>query len=105
MVIKKWELSLLIGLIITILMSCVSFNAQCIQIRNNVLRLHILANSDSKEDQQLKLKVKERLLKEGKELFYNAQNEQEAAKKAKAKLHLLEQAAKDEILKNGLIIQ
>lgn len=101
MVIKKWELSLLIGLISTILFSCISFNAQCYGIRNNVLRLHILANSDSKEDQQLKLKVRDRLLIEGKDLFFNAENQQQAAKMAENQLDLLTKAAEDEIAKSN----
>ena len=58
---KYIEKALLIGFVIAILFSFTSFTAfaaQCEQIPNEVFRLHVLANSDSEEDQALKLKVK-----------------------------------------------
>ena len=39
------------------------------RIRQEVLRLHVLANSDSDEDQALKLKVRDRILSEAGTLF------------------------------------
>ena len=62
MIIKRWEKALLFGLILTIALSTVSYPATCGEIRQSVLRLHILANSDSAADQQLKLQVRDRLL-------------------------------------------
>ncbi|HIZ54960.1 MAG TPA: stage II sporulation protein R [Firmicutes bacterium] len=57
---KKIELSLLAGLIISILLSSVgTFAADCEEIRDHMLRLHILANSDSTEDQHLKMLVRD----------------------------------------------
>ena len=45
---KKIEISVLVGLILTILVGGVTtFAADCNQIREDVLRLHILANSDT----------------------------------------------------------
>ena len=64
---KYIEKALLIGFVIAILFSFTSFTAfaaQCEQIPNEVFRLHVLANSDSEEDQALKLKVRDRLLDE-----------------------------------------
>ena len=69
---KYIEKALLIGFVIAILFSFTSFTAfaaQCEQIPNEVFRLHVLANSDSEEDQALKLKVRDRLLDETGELF------------------------------------
>ncbi len=40
-------------------------------ISNEVFRLHILANSDSEEDQKLKLKVRDRILESSQDLFLN----------------------------------
>ena len=54
--------SIAFGLIFSVLMELCNFNAHCNTIRSSVLRLHILANSDSEADQQLKLKVRDRLL-------------------------------------------
>ena len=40
------------------------FTRQCEDISTRVVRLHVLANSDSEEDQALKLKVRDRILQE-----------------------------------------
>ncbi len=50
-------------------------------IRETVVRLHILANSDSPEDQELKLKVRDGILACSEELFepYSSAKEAEAA--------------------------
>ena len=48
------------------------------EIYDSVLRLHILANSDSDEDQALKLKVRDAILAEGGELFRDCLDLQEA---------------------------
>ena len=49
-----------------------AFFARADSIRPCVLRLHVLANSDSPEDQELKLKVRDRLLECGSALFCSA---------------------------------
>ena len=38
------------------------FAGQCETISDRVLRVHVLANSDSQEDQALKLKVRDKVL-------------------------------------------
>lgn len=48
--------------VLCLLANCVQFSAQCSEISDKVLRLHILANSDSNEDQQLKLKLRDKIL-------------------------------------------
>ena len=45
-----------------------TFARGCGQLYDGVLRLHILANSDSEEDQALKLKVRDRVLQTAREL-------------------------------------
>lgn len=101
---KYIEKALLIGFVIAILFSFTSFTAfaaQCEQIPNEVFRLHVLANSDSEEDQALKLKVRDRLLKETGELFSGCTTKEEAMSTAKANIAYLEQVAQDEIYKQG----
>ncbi len=67
---KRIEKAVLIGLILSILVGNFSaFASDCNSVRKNVLRLHILANSDSTEDQALKLKVRDRILEETGDLF------------------------------------
>ena len=54
--------SLCIAFVLTVIYSVIPFQAECEQISEEVFRLHILANSDSSEDQALKLKVRDALL-------------------------------------------
>lgn len=99
---KKFEISLLIALVITI---CVggftTFAAECDNIRQDVLRLHILANSDSEEDQALKLQVRDRILSEMDETFDLPETLEEAKESAQKNLEIIQEIAEDEIAKNG----
>ncbi len=61
--------SLCVGFVVSILFSLVSFEGECREISEQVFRVHILANSDSNEDQSLKLKVRDAVLKESESLF------------------------------------
>ncbi len=63
------EISVALSLVLTFLFSVVSFGVECDRVRNNVIRLHILANSDSSADQAVKLLVRDTLLECGSELF------------------------------------
>lgn len=56
----RWELSVLLGLALALsLSSFTRFSAACAGVREDTLRLHILANSDSEADQELKLAVRD----------------------------------------------
>lgn len=66
---RKIEVSVAIGLVIAILFSLAGFGADCSELRNNVVRLHILADSDCKADQHVKLLVRDALLESGAEIF------------------------------------
>lgn len=79
-----------------------SFSANCDSIRENTLRLHILANSDSPKDQEIKLKVRDRILKESGNLFYFDDGILNAKEKAKNNLTAIENIAKDELAKLGV---
>lgn len=66
---RKAEISVALGLITAIVFSVVGFGTDCEKIRNNVVRLHILAESDCEADQRVKLLVRDALLESGSELF------------------------------------
>ena len=51
------EISLLIALIICGVLNINAFSQQCESIREKMLRMHVIANSNTQEDQELKLKV------------------------------------------------
>ncbi len=60
---KKWELAVLTGLIMSIIISQFSaFAIVCEEVRNETLRLHVRANSNSVEDQELKYAVRDAIL-------------------------------------------
>lgn len=58
-----------IAIVLYIAFSFTYFGAACESVRSDVVRLHILANSDSKSDQEVKLLVRDALLKENTKLL------------------------------------
>ena len=58
------------------------------EIYTNVLRLHVLANSDSEEDQTLKLKVRDAVLEKSSALLKNITTREAAEKVLKQDPHL-----------------
>lgn len=57
------------GLLFLITFNLSAFSYNCNEIRNNVIRLHVIANSDSEKDQDIKLKVRDAVLLEGAAIF------------------------------------
>jgi len=98
---KNIELSILFGLIFAILLSFARFDAACSDIRENVVRLHIIANSDSKADQELKLKIRDEILKLNGDIFENTENYEEALLITEKNLPLFEETANRIIRENG----
>ena len=70
-------------------------------ISESVLRLHIIANSDSISDQKLKLMVRDRLIKQGGKIFSAAQNPYDAEKTALLNSDLITAISEDEVRKCG----
>lgn len=66
-----------------------------------VVRLHVLANSDSDADQALKLQVRDAVLAEMPSLFTQATNQSEALQVVKQHLPQLERLAKQVVTKAG----
>ena len=98
---KLIEKSILIALCLTILISCFDFSFRCTNIRNRVFRLHILANSDSIKDQNLKLKVRDKIIIEGARLFNDSKSLSQTQVIAKENISNFCKIAKDELKKNG----
>ena len=88
-------------IILTCLVSMSRFNVSCKKIRGDVLRLHVIANSDSEEDQSLKLKVRDRILSETGDLFLTSTSYEEAVELTNKILPQIIDAAEDEIRANG----
>ena len=71
------------------------------ELYDNVLRLHVLANSDSDEDQALKLKVRDAIIDKCGYLFTSCQSREEAASIVEENRALLEDTAKNVIADAG----
>ncbi len=95
-------ISLLVALILSIAAGSMGqFAAQCETVRANTLRLHILAHSDDPADQQLKLRVRDRILAESGRLFAGGATAEEAAAIADSHLAEIEAVVRDELEKQG----
>lgn len=70
-------------------------------VRDESLRLHILAQSDSSEDQTVKLLVRDALLTAGADIFEGSENAQEAAKKVIDNKEKLQNIADRTLEENG----
>ena len=75
----KWELILLIGLSGLLLLGLWLEREQT-EVSDSVIRLHVLANSDGAEDQALKLKVRDAVLREAKAILPESSSAAQAEK-------------------------
>ena len=97
---KTIELALLIGLAAALLIGAVSLRTQE-SLSEKVVRLHVLANSDSREDQALKLRVRDRVLARTTELLEKSSDRREAESRLRGRLLELEAIAAEEIAAAG----
>ena len=65
---KLWELALVLGLLVTLCTGAWLGREQA-ELAGQVIRLHVIANSDSEEDQALKLEVRDRILERAQALY------------------------------------
>ncbi len=65
---KNWELALMAGVLCAAVLGG-WLNQERRDLADSVIRLHIIANSDSPEDQALKLAVRDRVLERAEELY------------------------------------
>ena len=95
-----WELALLAGLAAVLLTGALSLGEQT-ALSEKVVRLHVLANSDSQEDQELKLRVRDRVLAETEALLEASADRKDAEQRLTAALPELERLAAEEIAESG----
>lgn len=96
------ESFVLIGLVLTMVNAAVRRTVSAsAQIKTDTLRLHIIANSDSDFDQELKLKVRDRVLEYTGELFAEASGKTEAEALAEYSADDIKAVAEEVIAENG----
>ncbi len=95
-----FSLSLLLSLYI--LISAHSYaNAVSNDLSTAVFRLHVIANSDSSEDQSLKLKVRDNLLEYMNSISSECKTKADAIKLAEENIDIFKQIAQKTIMENG----
>lgn len=98
---RALEWAIIFGFLCSVFCSFADFDASCEELRNGVLRLHIVANSNSKEDQSLKLQIRDRILEISDSVFETDSNLDEAIKTAKQNLAIYENKANEVIKEAG----
>ena len=102
----KYSLILIILLGIYIFISAISYvTAVSSELEDSIFRLHVIANSDTKEDQNLKYIVRDKLIEYLKEnmnsISLNAKNKEEAMKIANMHIDDFNEIARQTIIDNG----
>ncbi len=101
---KKVKYSILILFLLFLYVTISAFSyveAVSNDLCNSVFRLHVIANSDSKEDQDLKYIVRDNVLAYMNDICVDAKNKEEAISIANAHLDEFRQIALDTIHENG----
>ena len=92
--IKVWELSLLIALCVTLCQAAID-SAAHENLSEKVLRMHVVAASDSEADQALKLKVRDAAVREVEEALEGCEDIYEARMAIKLNEKAILAAARD----------
>lgn len=98
---KNIKIAITFGLIISVILSLSRAEALSENVRENVFRLHIIANSDEANDQELKLKVRDALLEENSEYFEKCAELSDAVEFAEKNIDKFRKTAEDTVRENG----
>lgn len=101
---RKVKYSILILFLLFLYVTICAFsyvNAVSSDLANSVFRLHVIANSDSEEDQNLKYIVRDNVLAYMNEICKDANSKEEAIELAKEHQEEFKQIALDTIYENG----
>jgi stage II sporulation protein R len=100
MKLKKWELALIAALLFTFILGA-GLRREQTDLSEKLIRLHVVANSDSEADQALKLKVRDGILKEVGRLLEGVTDRGEAVRLIEENLDTVTAGARDVVLQNG----
>lgn len=97
---RFWEIALLFALAAALMWGSWSLQQQD-RLERKMIRLHVIANSDSEADQALKLQVRDRVLTLATDILRRADSREQAERDIEAALPDLQAAAADEIAAQG----
>ncbi len=98
---SRWIKAIAGGLLLTMLFHMCGFAADCAAIRRDVVRVHILAHSDSEADQALKLKVRDAVVAAGAGMLDGVTDTTEAREAIEQVLPQLQAAAQQCVYDEG----
>ncbi len=100
---KKTEISVLLGLVLCVILTLVfQTNLTAQNIRNETLRLHVIAQSNSSEDQEIKLLVRDTIIDLSHALYKNENSINEVIDKTLENTDYLTQVINYTLEKNGI---
>lgn len=97
---KKWEAALLLGLCAALVWGAWAAQRQDALARK-MIRLHVIANSDSAEDQALKLQVRDKVLDFATNVLRRSKDMDDARNRLEGELRRIETIAQREIINQG----
>ena len=97
---RRWELALLLGVALAALLGVWLDRSQS-ALADQVIRLHVLANSDSEADQALKLKVRDSILAAAEEYFQPGATREETEAVLREHLWELASAGAEAVAEEG----
>lgn len=97
----RWIKAVSVALAGCLVLSVCNFHGTCEGVRESVVRLHILAHSDSAEDQALKLKVRDAVLAASADWQETAATQEEAVALAEERLPQLQTVAQQVVTAEG----
>lgn len=97
---KTWEIAALLAIATVLLWGAWTTHNQD-ALAQKMIRLHVIANSDTEQDQALKLQVRDKVLVEATAILEEADNMSQAAKKLEQALPTVERVTAQEIQEQG----
>ena len=98
---RKYILLLIVSVLFLLLSAYSYVNAVSNNLADSVFRLHVIANSDTKEDQNLKYKVRDKLIEYMNTLTNDMNSKEEVIEIAKAHLEDFKEIAQNVVKENG----
>lgn len=100
MKLKIWEISLMIAVVVAVLYGVVLDSDQS-ELSDKLIRLHVVANSDTDEDQELKLIVRDAVLEEIDGIMDGDETKAEAQEKIEGSLTVLQETVQETVTEQG----
>ena len=97
---KNWELALMFGVLVAVVAAGWLGREQQ-ELADSVVRFHVIANSDSEEDQALKLAVRDRVLAQAEGLYPEGATLEEARLALEGHLNVLAAAGREVVEERG----